>query len=134
MEIKLLLEPKKLIRINDAVIAGERCVIAFDSKIYELGKLGVTLITKGREKHTFLLEGTNILDITDFCKQAGRIDIVVELIMRGRTIKSWECEPIIVRELNGEFELIPEIVAMRRELALMKQVLKEFNQKINETI
>ncbi len=131
MEIKLVLDGKKLIRLPDTIISGEKVVVAFESAVYGLGKLGVT-VSNGKKVKTYVLEDDFTLDITEFCDRACRVDIKAELIVQYKTVKEWVIEPIVVRELDKGFEVIPEIQEMRNRLVRMEKILIEFNNKLKE--
>ena len=45
----------------------------------------------------------------------------VDLIAQGYDIKSWYLEPILVREIDKKFELIPEIHAMEERLEILSK-------------
>lgn len=132
MEHKVTLGENKFVRIPNRFTAGEKNVLAFESSTYTLDGLNV-IITDGKVTKRFLLEGTK-LDITEYCKQACVVEINVDLIYLGKIAKTWKLEPLVVMEIEDVFEVIPEIVLMRQEIATMKQIIKELNTKINETM
>ena len=43
------------------------------------------------------------VDLSEFTKQAGVIEIQVSLVALGKVAKSWEIEPIVVIETEGVF-------------------------------
>ena len=133
MEFKLALNEKKFVRIPDVLIAGEKNVIVLESNLYKLGTLGVVIKNEHKED-SYVLENRQLIDITEFCKKACKIEIKVELIMSGRTVKIWYLEPLIVREIDKGFELIPELVAMRNDIATMKKGISQLNTRIKETM
>lgn len=133
MEFKLALDVKKFVRIPDVLIAGEKNVIVLESNLYKLGTLAIVIKNEHKED-SYVLENKQQIDITEFCKKACKIEIKVELIMSGRTVKIWYLEPLIVREIDKGFELIPELVAMRNDIATMKKVIAQLNTRIKETM
>lgn len=132
MEYKVLLGENKFVRMPPTIKAGEQAVLDFDLGDYALGMLQATIhsgtVTRVRE-----LDSTQ-LDITEFCQKACVIEIRLDLSYRGVIAKTWEFEPLVVSEHNDSYEVIPEIALMRQEINLMKQVIKEFNTKINDTM
>ena len=133
MEFKLALDARKFVRIPDVLIAGEKNVIVLESNLYKLGTLGVVIKNEHKEV-SYVLENEQLIDITKFCQNACKIEIKVELIMSGRTVKIWYLEPLIVREIDKGFELIPELIDMRNEIATMRKVIAQLNTRIKETM
>lgn len=133
MEVKLLLATKKLVRLPETLVAGQNIVIALESSIYDLGMLGVA-ITNGTRTETRVLEGENRIDISSFCDRACKIDIKVELIIKGRVAKEWRLEPIVVREIDGEFEPIPQIADFERRISRMEGVIVEFSDTLKNLL
>lgn len=133
MEFKLALDARKFVRIPDVLIAGEKNVIVLESNLYKLGTLGVVIKNEHKEV-SYVLENKQLIDITEFCQNACKIEIKVELIMSGRTVKIWYLEPLVVREIDKSFELIPELIDMRNEIATMRKVIAQFNARIKETM
>jgi hypothetical protein len=133
MEAKIVLDTRKYARLPETLIAGQNVVIALESSIYDLGLLGVT-ISNGAVRDTLVLEGDNKIDISPYLDHACRVDIMVELIIEGHTVKKWVLEPIVVREVDQDFEVIPQIVDYERRLARMEDIIIEFNQKLNDSL
>jgi hypothetical protein len=134
MEYKVSLGDNRFVSIHDCLIANEKNILVFDSNMYGIGKkLCVTVAKNGHEEKPILLQD-NFFDISPYCKRACRIDIKVELIINGQTAKTWVLEPIVVRELDGKIEAIPEFIEMRREIAMLRQCIRELNTKIYETM
>jgi hypothetical protein len=133
MEAKIVLDTRKYARLPETLIAGQNVVIALESSIYDLGLLGVA-ITNGHRTDTFVLEGDNKLDISPYLDRACKVEIMVELIIKGHTVKKWVLEPIVVREVDQEFEVIPLIVDFERRLERMEDIIIEFNKKLNDSL
>ncbi len=116
METKLVLGENRLVRMPETLIAEEKGkrIIALESSVYDLGKVTVTI--KNGFKQKKLVVTNQKVDITEFCDRACKIEIKVDLIMLGKETKTWYLEPIVVREINGDFELIPELVDVRERL------------------
>lgn len=133
MEAKIVLDSRKFARLPETLIAGQNVVIALESSIYELGLLGVT-ISNGAVRDTLVLEGDNKIDLSPYLDRACKIDIKVELIVKGHTVKKWVLEPIVVREIDQEVELIPQIVDYERRLSRMEAIIIEFNKRLNDSL
>lgn len=133
MELKIVLDSRKLVKIPETLVAGQKVVVAFESSIYALGLLAV-VVTNGVKTKPFVLEGDNTLDITEFCENGGRVDIKAELIVNGHTVKEWRLEPLVIREIDTIFEPISQIDDFADRLSRMENIIVEFNKKINESM
>ena len=132
MKHKVILGENKFVGMQERFYAKEKTVIVFESGEYDLGLLYAT-ITDGTVSERHVLRGAK-LDITEYCKKAGVLEISVDLVVKGTVAKQWLLEPIVVRETGGGFELIPEIALLRNEIRTMKKIIKELNSKIHETM
>lgn len=132
MEHKIVLGADKFVSINERFMAGEKTVLAFESKDESLDELFAT-VTDGTFAKRFPVKGGK-LDISDYCKKFGVVEIRLELFMRGAFAKAWQLEPFVVRENGKGYELIPEIALLRKEIKTMKRIIKELNSKIKETM
>lgn len=132
MKIKLALERNKIVRIQGVTIAGEKNVITFESSAYNLDKLEVT-VSNGEKQKRYTVKNKAI-DITDLCQKACVIEFTVALIGNGKVVKTWDVEPLVVREVDGTFNLLPEITALREDMALLKRIVIELNNKINDSL
>ena len=132
MEIRLALERDRIVRIPGVTIAGEKNVITFESSAYNLDKLEV-IASNGEKQKTYTVKNKAI-DITELCQKACTIDFAVALIGHGKVVMTWDVEPLVVREVDGTFKLLPEITALREEMALLKRIVIELNNKINDSL
>lgn len=132
MEIKLALERDRIVRIQGVTIAGEKNVITFESSAYSLDKLEV-IASNGEKQKTYTVKNKAI-DITDLCDKACVIEFAIALIVKGKAVKTWEVEPLVVREVDGTFKMLPEITALREDMALLKRIVIELNRKINDSL
>lgn len=73
-------------------------------------------------------------DISEYSKKAGVLEIRVDLIAMGAVAKTWLLEPFVVWENGGGYEFIPEIALLRKEIQTMKEIIKELNNKIDDTM
>jgi hypothetical protein len=131
-KIKLTLGANSLVRVSESVRVGEKTIILFDSTEYDISQLSILLNDGISVKH-FTVENRQI-DITQYCDKARVIEISVELLLKGKGAKKWQIEPIVIKEDGDTFEVIPEIAFMRQEIDTMRQIIKELNSKIEETM
>lgn len=132
MEYKVSLGANKFVGIHDRFSAGEQCSLVFESSEYNLDELHVTITDGTFAKRYTVKDGK--FDISEYCKKACVVEIRVDLILGGAVAKTWLLEPFVVTEQGGSFELIPEIALLREEIKTMKQIIKELNTKIYETM
>ena len=132
MECKVSLGANKFVSIKDRFEAGEKTILAFESSEYSLGELHAT-ITDGVVAKRHPVKDAR-LDISEYCKKVGVIEVAVDWVERGTIVKKWLLEPLVVRENGGGYELIPEVALLRREIRTMKRIIKELNSKINDTM
>ena len=132
MEFKVSLGAEEFVGIKERFIAKREAILAFESSEYPLDELRVT-ITDGTFPKRHVVKGAKF-DITEYCKKARVLEIVVDLVLNGTVAKTWRLEPFVVREDFGGYTLIPEIDLLRKEIRTMKKVIKELNSKITETM
>lgn len=132
MEHKITLGASKFVGMQEQFNAKEQVILVFESSEYELDELRVT-ITDGASTYLHTLTGARF-DITDYCTKEGILEIAADLVKKGSVVKRWLIEPFVVRENGGTYELIPEIALLRNEIRTMKQIIKELNSKIYETM
>lgn len=132
MEYKVSLGANKFVGIHDRFSAGEQCSLVFESSEYNLDKLHVTITDGTFAKRYTVKEGK--FDISEYCKKACVVEIRVDLIAMGAVAKTWILEPFVVWENGGGYEFIPEIALLRKEIQTMKEIIKELNNKIDDTM
>ena len=134
MELKLILKNNRLVRIPEAIIVGEhkKVVIKVESDIYNLGTI-TACIRNGHKEGSQIIKN-KCIDITEFCDRACKIEIKIDLIAHGYAIKSWWLEPLLVRELDTKFELIPEIKAMEQDLVELSKELEKIKNYLFEVV
>lgn len=132
MELKVSLGNNEFVGIKERFNAGREVVLAFESSEYPLDELRVTITDGTFAKRRFVKDAK--FDITEYCKKARVLEIGVDLMLNGTVAKTWKLEPFVVREDFGGYELIPEIALLRNEIRTMKQIIRELNSKITETM
>lgn len=132
MEHKVTLGTSKFVGMQEQFNAKEQVILVFESSEYELDELRVT-ITDGASTDLHTLTDARF-DITDYCTKEGILEIAADLVKKGSVVKRWLIEPFVVRENGGTYELVPEIALLRNEIRTMKQIIKELNSKIYETM
>ena len=129
----LTLTASTYVRAGEALLLPDKLEIAFESPTYRLGTLLVKVENDEQGKQYKLSDNTPV-DITAFAQKAGEVRISVALVIRGETVKKWSVEPIIVREVEQTYELVPEIEQMKRENAEMQAQLAEMRKAFAEIV
>ena len=132
MECKVTLGANEFVGIKERFVAGEKTILVFASSEYDLADMQAT-ITDGTFAKRHTVKG-GVFDISEYCKKAGVIEIQLDLVLRGTVAKTWKLEPFVVTENGGAYELIPEIALLRKEIKILKRIIKELNSKINDTM
>lgn len=132
MELKVKLGAEKFVGIKDRLNAGEETILVFESDEYPVNDMQVT-ITDGSFMRRHVVNGGR-MNLSEYCKKAAVIEISADLVLRGEVAKTWLLEPIVVREVSGGYELIPEISLLRKEIRTMKKIIRELNSKIKDTM
>lgn len=131
MIINLNLDGRNYITHNEIITVPEEEVkLSFASSVYVLGTL-VATVSNGEERLQFkLTKQDKEIDITDFCKKAGQVEITVCLTVRGKVARRWQIEPLCVREIDGSFEVIPEIEELKERLERAEKAIAEMSKLI----
>ena len=128
MKIKVTLGAASFAAHNEIItVPEEKVEIAFSSPIYPLDSLIITARKGAEIKQYRLTDG--VVDITELCKSAGLVEMTAILEARGNAAKVWQIEPLVVKELDGGFAVIPELVAMRQEIETIKKALVEITKE-----
>lgn len=128
MKIKVTLGAASFAAHNEIItVPEEKVEIAFSSPIYPLDSLIITTRKGAEIKQYRLNEGA--VDITELCNSAGLVEMTAILEARGNAAKVWQIEPLVVKELDGGFAVIPELVAMRQEIETIKKALVEITKE-----
>lgn len=132
MVINFLLSADKYLRHNEIITLPEDTVeLGFDRGIYAAGELILT-IAKGSECKQYKIPRENIIDITEFFHEAGEVKACLSLTVRGEVAREWQIEPFCAREIPNGIEVIPEVEALKEEIATLKVALVELHTIINE--
>lgn len=128
--MKITLECKASSFVPLSVSAGEGDEVKIEIvSSYELKKSGRVLV-KNAEKSALYVIGDNTIDISSFCEKAGKVEIEVVNTVDGEIVRRWTVEPLLVKNIDGEFRPIPQITAMEAEIALLKSAIKEITKII----
>ena len=128
MKIKVTLGAASFAAHNEIVtVPEEKVEIAFSSPIYPLDNLIITARKGAEIKQYRLTDGA--VDITELCESAGLVEMTAILEARGNAAKVWQIEPLVIKELDGGFAVIPELVAMRQDIETIKKALVEITKE-----
>lgn len=128
MKITLECNASSFVPLSVSAGEGDEVQIEIVSS-YELKKSG-RVIVKNNEKTARYIIGENSIDISSFCEKSGKVEIEVVNTVDGEIVRRWTVEPLLVKNINGEFRPIPQITAMEAEIALLKSAIKEITKII----
>ena len=127
MKIKINLSADSFAKHHEIITnLEEKVEIAFSSSIYPLDALIISVREGAQGKQYRIKDG--VVDITEFCQSAGLVEITAIYEVRGEAAKVWQIEPLVVKELDGGFVAVPELVAIRQEIETIKQALVEITK------
>ena len=72
------------------------------------------------------------IDITELCKTAGEAEIEINYRSGCEILKTWHTEKLLLCEIEGKFEAIPEIEILKAELTNVKKALVDINNLISD--
>lgn len=108
----------------EPIILPSEVEIEFNSSHYKLNTLAITA-KNGDIKERFVLDKAPYKIALKEVVKAGRIELEISNVISGEVVKSWRVPDIILKEINHQFEVIPEIEELKTELAKVKQGIAE---------
>ena len=83
------------------------------------GNLYAICIINGVRNTFAIKEG--VLSIEPKYLSSGELRIIFQQIKAGNKLNEWICESVTLREAEGEYEIIPEISEIRKEMEIMRK-------------
>lgn len=108
----------------EPIILPNEVEIEFNSSHYKLNTLAITA-KNGDIKEKFVLDKAPYKIALKEVLRAGRVELEISNVIAGEIVKSWRVPDIILKEINHQFEVIPEIEELKTELAKVKQGIAE---------
>lgn len=108
----------------EPIILPSEVEIEFNSSHYKLNTLAITA-KNGDIKERFVLDKSPYKIALKEVAKAGRIELEISNVIAGEVVKSWRVPDIILKEINHQFEVIPEIEELKTEIAKVKQGIAE---------
>lgn len=128
MIIKYNLSHTRTIRFFENIIAlPESVKLVFESDSYVINVLLVTINGQQRK----VLAGRE-LDVSEFFKKAGKVEISVAAIEKGVVLKSWTAETILVKEIDTTYQAIPEVVELSAKIDTLSKAVAELAKIVKE--
>jgi hypothetical protein len=115
IDIKLNSSQHVVSPVSAIVVPTSDAVLRFTSDTFALGQLVATV---SGEKVAVSKEKT--LDLAPFLKEGAVLEIGVALVIAGRVAMAWYITPITVRSVDLNYELLPEIAALRERCAALE--------------
>ena len=133
MRIELYLNANTYVTHNEIIVIPEEKVeLLFKSSAYAIGTLLIT-VKRGDTVKQYKLKNETALDITDFCKIAGMVEVTAQIIVRGESAKLWQIEPFCVKEISGGFEVMPEIEYLKQRVSILERAVTELSEIITNS-
>lgn len=117
---------------KDVLKESENLVVVFDYEIPEKTSLFVT-ISNGMDTIQGSVKNSEIIINNSFLK-AGNLKFKVDLLLKGQVIKEYKVEDLIVKEIDGEIKVIPQIEEMKQCIEDTKKMLEENLSDINKKV
>jgi hypothetical protein len=108
----------------EPIILPNEVEIEFNSSHYKLNTLAITA-KNGDIKERFVLDKAPYKIALKEVLRAGRVELEISNVIAGEIVKTWRVPDIILKEINHQFEVIPEIEELKTELAKVKQGIAE---------
>ncbi len=70
------------------------------------------------------------IDVSEMFTIPGEVKASLTLSVRGKPARRWQIEPFCVRQIDAGFVVIPEIIALKEEVATLKKAVIEINALI----
>ena len=139
--MKTQLNYSRIVRLGNTepFIVPENLILEFESA-YRLDKLLV--VAKQNDKTVKIVTYDKKVDLSELTKQAGTIEVSISLICNGKVAKVWELEPLIVLEIDGNFQVMEyyknleetQIKPLATALASLQDNFTTVRDKTNEFI
>ena len=100
--------------LDGAVVLPDTLNIVFASE-YALPELLIVARNGNKIEKTKTTDGTYTVPASLLF--AGTIEITVSLISRGEVVKRWSVEPILIKEIDGDFTAYAAFEEMQAQIA-----------------
>jgi hypothetical protein len=124
MQIMLNTGSTATLDIKEPIILPNAVEIEFKSNYYKLNTLAVTAKNGDIQERHVLDKAPYKIALKDVVR-VGRIELEISNVISGEIVKSWRVPDIILKEINHQFEVIPEIEELKSEISKIKQALTE---------
>ncbi len=126
MLIELRLTASKFISHNEVItLPEEKVEIQFCTTAHSMGELILTVespATEGGERYKI---GKMPINLTKHFTLPGEVKMWVSLCVRGETSRTWIIEPFCVKEIEGEYIAVPEIVVLKERITTLERAVSE---------
>ncbi|MBQ7314404.1 MAG: hypothetical protein IJW83_00125 [Clostridia bacterium] len=130
MILQLQLTNKSLVAVpySAIILPIAEAKITFFSAQYRLGQLIASV-----NGTPVALKNDRTLDLSPFLK-VGVLEIAVTLVVNGKETMKWTLEPINVRLNETNYEAIPELVSLRRDLDSLREDVVTLKKAVLEIV
>ena len=133
IEIPLLGNPRIRLDTGTVILPENKISLVFTSNIYKLGTLVGKVISE-ETTISFKAAADEKIDISEICKKAGTVTIIVSLVAHGEVLKTWNVEPIILKEVDHQIHATPELDELKNKISRLELAIQEIKKLVEETI
>mgnify|MGYP003288844466 CR=1 FL=1 len=126
IEIPLLGNPRIRLDTGTIILPENKISLVFTSNIYKLGTLVGKVISE-EETISFKAAADEEIDISEICKKAGTVTIIVSLVAHGEV-------PIILKEVAHQIHATPELDELKNKISRLELAIQEIKKLVEETI
>ena len=103
------------------VAEGEKLIVKVVDKVRANVQYYATIQKDGVIEKLSIID--NLFEIPNKFLTFGALSVTISLYFKGGILKEFVCEQLIIKELNNEKTLIPEIVELKNNLIEMNSLL-----------
>lgn len=119
--------------ITEPVILPESLTLQFVSNVYKLSNLTLIVTVKNgdlKKQYKAYSGNSFTVDVSEMLSM-GAIDVEISAVIRGDIVKGWRVPSIIIKEIEHQFEAIPEIVILEEKIKLQAQAISDLKKLID---
>ena len=121
---------------DETFVLPEKLEFEITSNTYKLNTLVITA-RNGDKKIKRKCTDNKTVDLSELAF-AGRIELEISNVICGNVVKSWRVPDLLVKEIEHNFQVIPEIEALKSEfndkLKTLEKAIAQLNIKLEQGV
>lgn len=109
-------------------LTDDPLTLSIFSKKYLRDDLFVTGEINGKSITFEIKDGIAVIPAA--LKEAGAMKLTVRKIINGEILQTWSAEPVLLREIDGKYEAIPQITELSEKVAKLTEAVAELKNII----